>query len=391
MKILQVIPAFPPAVGYGGGPLVAYEISRRLVLKGHDVTVVTTDANDEKSRVKEKFSRINGIKVHYFKNISNRLAYSYKIFISPGLIPWARRELKNFDVIHLHDTRTFQNLVIHYFAKKYGIPYVLQPHGTLSTSDHRKVLKKFFDFFGKSIVKDAEYILALNEGEVNQIQKIGVPRNKIRILPNGIDLSNYTILPPKGSFKKKLNISQDKKIILYLGRIHKTKGIDLLIGACAYLINNMNCKNVVLVIAGPDDGYMSEAKAMVNSLGISDLIIFAGFLSSEDKLKALVDADVFVTPMFYGFPVTFLEACAVGTPIVTTNAGETLEWINGKVGYVTQPNYHDLAEAIYKIIYDEDVRNRFSKNCIEIVKSNFSWEKVVEKLEKIYEEVITYV
>lgn len=68
-----------------------------------------------------------------------------------------------------------------------------------------------------------------------------------------------------------------------------------------------------LVIAGPDDGYLAEAKSLCDSLSISDSVLFTGFISGEDKLKALVDSDVFITPSFLGFLVTFLEACATGT------------------------------------------------------------------------------
>ena len=150
----------------------------------------------------------------------------------------------------------------------------------------------------------------------------------------------------------------------------------------------MNCKDAVLVVAGPDDGYLNEAKALANSLGVYNSTVFTGFINSEDKLGALVDADVFVTPSFYGFPMTFLEACAVGTPIVTTSLGDTLEWIDGKVGYVTQPTHHDLAKAIYRIISDDKLRRKFSRNCIKVARSDFSLEKVVERLEKVYEEVV---
>jgi len=116
--------------------------------------------------------------------------------------------------------------------------------------------------------------------------------------------------------------------------------------------------------------------------------MFTGFISNEDKLKALVDAEVFVTPSFYGFPMTFLEACAVGTPMVTTSLGDTLEWMDGNVGYVAQSTPSDLAETIYRIISDAELHRRFSKNCIEIVKSEFSIEKIMKKLMKIYEEVV---
>jgi glycosyltransferase involved in cell wall biosynthesis len=217
---------------------------------------------------------------------------------------------------------------------------------------------------------------------------MGVPEEKIAIIPNGIDLSEYAVLPPKGAFKRKFGIPEEKKIILYLGRIHKIKGIDFLIKAYAHLINDMHYKDALLVIAGPDDGFLNEAKALANVLGVHGLIVFTGFISNKDKLKALVDADVFVTPSFYGFPVTFLEACAVGTPIVTTDLGDVLEWIDRNIGYVTKPTPRDLAEAMHRIISGDELRRSFSKNCIEIVKSEFSIEKVVERLEKVYEEVV---
>ena len=237
-------------------------------------------------------------------------------------------------------------------------------------------------------MRDAARVVALSGVEAEQYRRMGVPEEKIAIIPNGIDLSEYVALPPKGCFRKKFNIPEDKKIILYLGRIHKTKGIDFLIRAYAHLKNEMNFKDAILVIAGPDDGYLNEAKALANSLGVYSSTMFTGFISSKDKLGALVDADVFVTPSFYGFPMTFLEACAVGTPIVTTSLGDTLEWIDGKVGYVTQPIPHDLAEAMYRITSNDKLHRKFFGNCIKIVGSKFSIEKMVERLEKVYDEIV---
>lgn len=143
----------------------------------------------------------------------------------------------------------------------------------------------------------------------------------------------------------------------------------------------------MLVIAGPDDGYLSEAKALVNSLHINDSVLFTGFISSEDKVRALVDGEVFVTPSFYGFPVTFLEACATGTPIITNTIGD-LEWINGNIGYVVQPIPLNIAKAIYDIITDDELHCILSKNCRDTVRSEFSLEKIVIKLEQVYEELV---
>jgi glycosyltransferase involved in cell wall biosynthesis len=390
MKILQVTPYFPPAYAFGGPVKVVYQISRELIKRGHEVVVYTTDIKDFGSRLEiDSSNTIEGMKVHRFRNISLTLVKKLKLFITPQLALFARKEVRKFDIIHLHEYRTFQNIVIHHYARKYNVPYVLQAHGSLPRIEAWQKLKWVYDIlFGYRLLRDASKVIALNRVEVDQYRRMGVPEKKIIIIPNGIDLSKYANLPSKGFFKKKFGIPEEKKIILYLGRIHKTKGIGLLIRAYAHLINEVKCRNAVLVIAGPDDGYLNDAKALANSLGLYDSVMFTGFISSEDKLKALVDAEVFVTPSFYGFPMTFLEACTVGTPIVTTSLGDTLEWIDGNVGYVAQSTPSDLAEAVRRILSDDELRRRFSKNCIEIVKLEFSIEKVVKRLEKVYEEAV---
>jgi len=388
MNILQVYQIFNPEVASGAAK-VAYCVSKELARRGHNVVYYTSDMKDKDTRwLQNTWTIVNGIKVQYFKTVCTILARKLKIYITPSLIKPNKRFFQKINVIHLHGYISFQCIVIYHYARKYGVPYVLQAHGSLPRVGAWRRLKWIYDIlFGYRLLRGASRVIALSNVEAEQYKRVGVPEEKIAIIPNGIDLSEYAELPPKGSFKKKFNIPEDRKIILYLGRIHKTKGIDILIKAYAYLKNEMKCRNAVLVIAGPDDGYLGEARTLVNSLGLYDSVMFTGFISNEDKLKALIDAEIFVTPSFYGFPITFLEACVVGTPIVTTNLGDTLEWINGKVGYVVQPKTEYLARAIYQIIIDEKLHERLSRNSQNIVKTVFSIEKVVDKLEQLYNEV----
>jgi len=389
MRILQVIPYFHPAYAFGGPVKVAYQISRELVKRGHELIVYTSDAKDINSRLEvDSYKNIDGIKVRYYRNLSLTFVKKLKLFITPEMVLNAGEEVNTFDIIHLHEFRTLQNAIIHHYAKKYNVPYVLQAHGSVPRIGKQE-LKWIYDaLFGYRLLRDAAKVIALTRVEAEQYRSMGVSEEKIAIIPNGIDLSEYAHLPSRGEFKKKFNIPEDKKIILYLGRIHKTKGIDYLVKAYAYLKRKMNCNDTILVIVGPDDGYLNEVKALASSFGVLNSIIFTGFVSRWDKLGALVDAGVFVTPSFYGFPITFLEACATGTPIVTTRLGDTLEWIDENVGYVTSPSTKELAYAIHRIVSDDDLQRRFSENCLKTVKSNFSIERVVERLEKLYGEVI---
>ncbi|MBS7635565.1 glycosyltransferase [Candidatus Bathyarchaeota archaeon] len=385
MRILQVIPVFVPAWQAGGPIYVVYNLSRVLVKRGHEVYIYTTNFLDTKRNFSfsKKEYNIEGIHVIYFRNYFR----SDGILISPAMPYRFLNEFHQFDVIHIHSYRGFQDIIA-YLSKKFSKKYILQAHGSLPRIMAWRSLKRIYDvFFGYRLLRGASKVVALSQVEAEQYRAMGVPEERIAIIPNGIDLSEYADLPPKGCFKRRFGIPEEKKMILYLGRIHKTKGIDFLIKAYAHLTNKMGVKDIVLVIAGTDDGFLNEAKALAESLGVSSSVLFTGFISEEDKLKALVDAEVFVTPSFYGFPIAFLEACAAGTPIITTSLGDTLEWIDSKVGYVTQPTPHDIAEAIYKIVSDKELRKKLSENCENVVKSNFSIENVVSKLEDVYKEV----
>ena len=385
MKILQVIPAFYPAHGYGGGPRVVYEISKRLVKKGHEVIVYTTDADDKHSRFTTLFRCIDGIEVYYFKNISNSLAFEHKIFLSPGMVSMLAKSLKNFDIIHIHDTRTIQSIITYYFAKMYGIPYVLQPHGTLtSQTNTKKGAKRNFDlFFGNKILRNAIRAILLNKTEAEKCLEMGLNEAQNKIIPNGIDLSTYRDLPEKGTFKEKYRIDINQPIILYLGRIHESKGIDLLVRAFAELFVRLD--HVKLVIVGPDDGYLSALKDLVILLNLNDKVLFTGAISENDKIAAYLDSDVFVTPSFYGFPLTFLEAMACGVPIITTKKGDFIEGIDNEIGYVVEYNDLELENALFKILSDDELRERFKRNAKEKI-NEFDWNSIVDRIEQVYKE-----
>jgi len=388
MKILQVTNFFKPSWEAGGPPRVAYEISKKLVEKGHEVTVYTTDGFKWRLDVeKNKPVYVDGIRTYYFRNLSSYL--TKRVFPIPYYAPLVtKKEIMNFDVIHVHEGNVL-GTIISYYAKKYKVPYILQAHGFLASKlEGKRSLKgKMWDIlFEYRTLYGAKKVLALTETEAKDYKKMGINENKIEIIPNGIDLEQYKHLPKKGRFRKKYGLKDREKIILYLGRINRTKGIDLLANAFANLSKKLD--NIRLVLVGPDDGYRSELEKLIEALKINDKVLFTGFVSNEEKLAALVDADVFVTPSFSGFPVTFLEACACGVPIITTTNGDKLDWIHNKVGYVVEYNREKLANAIYNVIYDKELRMRLGKNGRKLAREEFDWSKIIQKLEKIYLRII---
>ena len=389
MKILQVTNFFKPSWESGGPARVAYGLSKKLIERGHEVTVYTTDGFKYRLDVeKNKPVDVDGIRTYYFRNLSSYLAGEMVLPIPYYLPIVARREIMDFDVIHIHEHRTVLAIIIHHYAKKYRIPYILTADGSLPRTGRMQRLKKMFDIlFGYRILHDADKLIALNEREVEQYKRMSVDERKIEIVPNGIDLLEYENLPERGEFRRKYRIKDDEKVILYLGRIHKIKGIDLLVEAFAELINGLD--NVRLVIAGPDDGFLSTLKRQIGDLKIGDKVLFTGPLYERNKVEAYVDADVYVLPSIYEiFGITVLEACACGTPVIVTDLCGIADFIDGKVGCVVEYNKEQLREAMFKILSDEGLIGRFGEEGRRLVGEEFGWDLIIRKIEGIYETTL---
>lgn len=395
MKILHVAYIYPPTFNVADGITnVVYYVTKELVKKGHKVTVFSSNMLDlhGNASCQNGHYSFDGVDVYYLKSILR----AKTIIITPSLLRLLSNEINKFDILHIHDARSFQGISAATFSEIFNVPYIFQPHGSyltpmksiIDSSRSKNILKTSIDtLLSDRIVKNASKIIALTETEAQQYRKMGVPGNKIAVIPNGLTFNTKQAMPLRGNFKIKFGIDPQTKVLLYVGRVHKTKGIELLIKAF-HIIKTGLIDNAQLVIAGPDDGFLTEAKILVNSLGISESVLFTGFLDMNDKMAALADADIFVTPSFSGFPVTFLEACSVGTPIITTSLGDDMPWLNNNVGLVTEPTIEAFAKAAYNILIHDDLRRQFSKNCVAIIQSHFSINKTVEQIEKIYAEAI---
>lgn len=401
MKILQVTNFFKPFWEAGGPTRTVYELSKKLVERGHDVTVYTTDGLKRRLNVeKNKLVKVDRIRTYYFRNLSRYIAG--KVSPIPYYAPIvARKNIIKFDIIHLHEL-TLLGFICHHYAKKYGIPYVLQGHGsiflkmskrvTLSLNDNislgRKTLvgRTWNALFERPTLHNASKVIALTKIEAEQYKKLDVDEYKIKIIPNAINLYLYENLPEKGEFKRKYSIRDSEKVILYLGRIHKIKGIDLLVKAFAGLVKKLD--DIRLVIVGPDDGFMSTLKKHVRDLRIGNRILFTGPLYERDKLAAYIDSDIYVLPSIYEtFPNTILEAWACGTPVVVTDRCGIADFVD-RAGYVVEYDNAQLQAAIFRILNDEGLRKKFGTEGKKLVKEEFSWDKVIGKMETLYKTML---
>ncbi len=389
MKILQIVCYFYPAWAYGGPPRNVYGLCKELVKRGHEVTVFTTDALDSKNRIAEKQEIVDGIEIRRFRNISNYLAFHHRIFLTPGMIAAVKRDIKNYDIVHLNDYRTLQNLLAHHYARQYAIPYVLQARGSLVNFGKKQGLKTLFDVIGgHNLLRDASRLIAVAPLEVEYYKNKGVNDAKIDIVPNGIDLSQFENLPQRGDFKKKYGLKENNQVVLFLGRVHKSKGIDLLISAFAELTGEFN--DVKTVIAGPDDGYLATLKSLTKDLGLEGRVIFVGPLYGEQKLAAYVDADVYaLTSPYEVFGVTILEALACGTPVVVTEGCGIADIIKNKAGLVVPYEKEPLSQALHTLLVDDKMRQQFSRSGKKLVRENYSWSNIAGQMERVYKSCLT--
>jgi glycosyltransferase involved in cell wall biosynthesis len=304
------------------------------------------------------------------------------------MISAVRDNIKNFDIVHLNDYRTLQNLWAHHYARKYAIPYVLQARGSLVNIITKQRLKQLFDVMGGyNLLRDASRLIAVAPLEVDLYKDMGVSNNKIDIVPNGIDLAQFENLPKRGSFKQKHGLMDNNQVILFLGRIHKRKGVDLLISAFAELIKEFD--KARLVIAGPDDGYLPTLKSLTKELGLNDRVLFVGPLYGEEKLSAYVDADIYALMASYEiFGVTILEALSCETPVVVADDCGIADIIRNKAGLVVPHEKEPLTKALYSLLADDKMRQCFGRNGKALIWQNYSWGKIAEQMERVYKSVL---
>ena len=390
MNILQIIKYYYPAMTFGGPVRCSYNLCEYLAKKGHKVTVYTTDALniDANTRIETKHEFVGNVEVFRFPVLS-RVA---GLFISPRLIAKLRENIGDFDIVHLHEYRSFQNIV-YYYINAHRVPYVMTLHGQLFTAyvgDHMNsvALREVFDsFFGKRLLTQASKVLALTETEAEKCSRLGVESTRMLVVPNGVDPADFSKIPDKGDFKREFSLNADN-MILYLGRIDKRKGIDILIKACSRLFKQR--ENAKLVIAGADFGFLSEARALVRLLGVENKVLFSGGLSREQVLAAYNDASVVVyAGIQEGFPIVPLEAGIMGKPVVVSEDPATDFVKRGRFGLsVKYGNVLQLEEVLKFILDNPEKAAEMGSKGQTYIRSNYSWNVIGKKIEDIYYNIL---
>lgn len=374
MKIMHVVQYFNPAWAYGGTPRAVFEIAKRQVKLGHEVTVLSTNAYDKSQILPAGQVTIDGIKVIRLRNLSNYLVWNYRLGI-PVEINFTKINLDGFDIIHFHETRTLLNILVLNQIKKQKVIY--SPWGTLPFNNQQPIIKKLFDaFFLLKFKKRIDLSIAQNLHERNVLNEFGFNK-KIELIPLGIEINFFKNLPDRAGARRKLGLIKGDKVFLFLGRFTKAKGLNLLIESFKKV--SEKSINLKLLLIGRDDGFLKEINSERN-----ENIIVSGPLYGDDRLLAYSAADYFIfTPTVYEETATVcLEALACNLPVIVTRQAQ-IPYLNFEDGvFEVDANVDKVSEAI------ETILSKASKVNRKKIVDNFDWDKIVARITSSYLENI---
>ena len=229
---------------------------------------------------------------------------------------------------------------------------------------------KYLRWSTKYALKNARKIIAVSENtKKDLVEMYGAKPEKIKVIYHGVE-NKFSI------FSSQFSIS--KPFILYIGRIETKKNVQGLIEAFNLLKEKYKVPHKLILIGPEGYGYENSKFKIQNSKFRKD-IIEKGYVSEEEKWQLLQEANMFVLPSFYeGFGMPILEAQANGCPVITSNISSMTE-VAGKGAILIEPkNIEQIAQAIYKVISDEQLKNDLINRGYENVK-RFSWCKCAQK------------
>ena len=381
-KLCVVTHTFLPHVG--GIERVVYEQCKRLMQKQFEPMVVTHRNYTDKNYV------FDGIKVRCYDsvNIGFRLGIPYAIPHITSLKIFLE-SVKSSDLIHVHGHPYLSSLIAAKIAKKYGKPLVLTQHNTfIEYNNFWDNAEKLNDLaIGKQALKAADKIIVVSNATKNYVLSLGAAPEKIRVLHNGVDVNRFRPLTGvKDEMRKKLGISKDASVVLTVRRLVYKNGIDTLIESAKVAVKTNPRVFFLVVGKGPD---FEKVKEKIEELGMQENFRLTGFISDEDLPFYYNVADFFVLPSKSGegLPLVALEAMACGVPVIATNVVGISEVMEEGSGKLVPPNSPaSLAEAILEFSHSDllALKNDLRK----IVEQKYSWDRNVEKLVEIYEELI---
>ncbi|MGB9622245.1 MAG: glycosyltransferase family 4 protein [Candidatus Bathyarchaeia archaeon] len=374
MNIVHICCHYWPVVG--GLESVVKALAEGMAKLGHEVHVITSTYGVA-NRPKEEF--INGVYIHRIKSIR----VNYPDLTYPTEIP--KSVLRNADVVHGHSQNSLFTVRIVEEAKKLGAKTVMHFMAVDAFRDSPdRLVRLLAPYYGiwtvrKAIkVSDVKLVKSFRDMRVLE-RRYGV---KVEYVPDGVDEELLRKPNMAEEFRRKYSIWDP--FVVYMGRLHRLKGIDVLIKALAIAMREE--PRLKALIVGPCD--QRPYRELANRLGIVDKVLFTGFVDENTKIGA-IDASIgLVLPSISNyvevFSLAITEAWTRGKPVIASAVGEIPYRVKNMVNGLLVPprDPKALAQAILLLAHDKKLGQRLG----EEGRSNVTtWNQVIDKLLKVYE------
>ncbi len=386
MKILHVIANLAPR--YGGPSKACREMARAVAQLGHRVSIYTTN-QDGPGILPVPTDRPvwrEGVEVRYFPIQSPRYWGT-----SWPLARALRQEIKTVDLVHVHNLYLFHDLVVGYCCRLLGVPYIIQPHGSLDPFIYwrHRGRKRFMEWvFQNRNIREASAILftTTRERELAAPFTFGTPGV---VVPLGMDLDEFKEMPEPGIFRRRHPEIGDRPIILFFGRINFKKGLDILARAFGAVARQR--QDVHLVIAGPDnDGWSARVRPWLEEAGVLGRTTFTGMLLGPDKLAVLKDAAMFVLPSYSeNFGIAVIEAMAAGLPVIISDQVNIWQEVAAaRAGRVIPCDAAALSDQILDLLAHPEAASQMGRQGRTLVEERFQWPRIGPSLVEAYGRII---
>ena len=374
MNVLHVSPSFYPSKAYGGTIRSGYGLCRGLAQRGCDVRVLSTDS-DGLGRVldvtNDQEVRVNGFHVRYCHKRFRHSVSPALIQVLPSYIRWA-------NVVHLTAVYSFPTFPTLFFCRLFNKPVVWSPRGALQRwrGSSRVALKWGWESICQRLATRSNLVLHVtSQIEADQSQK-RFPGTRVAVIPNGVDLpQNVRRVASNGRLR-----------LLYLGRLHPIKGIELLIEACS-LVQKVSPDWHLCIAGTGSPSYVGFLKSKVQKLGLCEQIEFVGEVFEEDKDAVFSQSDVAVVPSHIeNFAMVVAESLAHAVPVIASRGTPWNGLETNSCGLWIDNDPESLAAAIRKTCTLP--LNEMGERGREWMEKDFSWESVGGEMLAVYRECL---
>ena len=295
-----------------------------------------------------------------------------------------RRDVAQADGVHIHGLWETQSSVASRVARSLRKPYIISAHGMLEkwALGNKRLKKQIYSaLVERSNIEHAACLHALTRAEAEDYRRFGSHR-PIAIIPNGIELPASV----DGSlFVERFPELQDKRIILFLGRLHFKKGLDILIKAWGEI--GARFPDAILVLAGPDcEGTRASIEPMVAQYGSANRVVFTGMLAPQMKWSALANAHCFMLPSYSeGLSVAVLEAMGMGIPVIISDRCNLPEMKRSSAGWEIAATVTELRNALEQMLTNTAATNaELGSHGRRLVHDRFTWPVVGHQMAELY-------